>query len=143
MRIGLVLAITVAATGCASASPSGASDGGGSSDKLTWTFVYGTYFGKGTPGHCGDDGCHGTSRAGYVCSSQAACYASLTSQNDFVGGFLVNTKNPGASILSDPASSPLIWFNEAHGTMPKSALVPNPDAKRDIAAWVSAGAPND
>jgi len=142
MRILSFVVVSIAVCGCASASPSGSSDAA-TQDKLTWTFVYATYFDKGTPGHCGDEGCHATSRAGYVCSSQAACYASLTSNNAFVGGFLVDPKNPSASILVDPANSPLIWFNETHGTMPKSALAPNPDAKRDVAAWISAGAPND
>src|SRR5438309_1862268 len=96
----------VSAFGCASSNAGHAtSDAGGedasedtsddaSADKLTWTFVYATYFGKGTPGHCGTAGCHGTTRQGFLCNNKATCYTSITTQNPNVGGKMVNLQTP-------------------------------------------------
>src|SRR4051812_23847888 len=93
--MGLVVAV-----GCASAS-SGPSNGGSADagaddsaagddasddagddaavDKLTWTFIYSTYFAKGTKvGHCGDSGCHATARGGFLCGTKGNCYTSIT-----------------------------------------------------------------
>ncbi len=121
------------------------SDGGGDAgpvDKLSWTYVYATYFGPNTPGHCGQSGCHGATREGFLCSSQATCYDGLTAMNTNVGGRMVDPSAPPRSLLLDPKSSPLIWFGP-DGNMPRGALSPNDTAKAEITAWVAAGAPND
>lgn len=111
-------------------------------DKLTWTYIYTTYFGRGTPGRCGLAGCHGTAQKGFVCANQAGCYTSFTTSNPNVGGRMVNPGNPSASVLLDPKNSPVIWFSSS-GNMPEGALSPNPTAKAEITAWIMAGAPNN
>jgi hypothetical protein len=152
--------VALVGVGCASANTGGGGgaagddaatgdDGGadagtdGPVDKLTWGYIYTSYFGKGTPGHCGTAGCHGTARAGFVCSSQSLCYTSITTSNANVGGKMVNPQSPSMSVILDPANSPLFWFNPAGGNMPDGALMANDTAKAEITAWIEAGAPND
>jgi hypothetical protein len=168
MRAWLVAgyAVALVGVGCASANTGGpgndgdaaandaagddAGDDGGAdagtdapADKLTWSYIYATYFGRNTPGHCGTVGCHGTARAGFVCSSQSVCYTSITTNNANVGGQIVSPQTPSKSVLIDPNSSPVFWFNQAGGNMPEGALAPNDTAKAEITAWINAGAPNN
>ncbi len=144
--------------GCAGTNGSGNADGGGGGDasdeggddagidgpldKLSWAYIYATYFGSGTPGHCGDSGCHGFARAGFVCATQANCYTSITANNTSVGGRMVNVATPAQSVLLDPTNSPVIWFSTS-GNMPEGALKANATAVSEITAWINAGALNN
>ncbi len=154
----LVGLCAVVVLGCASASDKGntsgdagelvddAGEGGVATlptDKLTWSYVYRAYFATGTPGHCGQGGCHGASRAGFACTSQSGCYDSITASNAKVGGKMVDPSAPAQSVLLDAKSSPVYWFNQTDGNMPNGALVPNATAVADITAWIEAGAPNN
>jgi hypothetical protein len=122
-----------------------APDGGGAQDAHsdgatgasdTWSFVYANYIGPGTPGHCGNAGCHQHIQSGFMCgTSKDTCYNGLLAKG------LIGTKsNP--QLLVDPAGSPVIWFSSS-GVMPQDNAVPNAAATRDVGAWVAAGAKND
>lgn len=161
MRAWLLVGCMTAAVfvGCAGTNGGGTTHGGDAStgddggsgddagadaaaDKLTWTYIYGTYFGAATPGHCGNAGCHSFSRGGFLCASKANCYTSITANNSSVGGRMVNVATPGQSVLLDAANSPVSWFS-ASGNMPQDALTKNATAATEIAAWINAGAPNN
>jgi hypothetical protein len=151
--MGLLAACASASTGgigaesdagpTSDAANEGAADVTTDANKLSWSYIYATYFANGSAGHCGNAGCHSAARANFVCATQAGCYTSLTANNTNVGGQLVNPRSPSASVMLDPANSPIYWFNEAGGNMPEGALAPNAAAKAEIAAWINAGAPND
>jgi hypothetical protein len=101
----------------------------------TWTSVYGALLGPGTPGHCGNAGCHATRRGGFTCgATKDTCYQGL------VDGSQINLKDPSLSPIIDTTASPLTWFG---GTMPQDNLGPNADAATLVKAWVAAGAKND
>jgi hypothetical protein len=103
----------------------------------TWTALYTNFFGPGTPGHCGNSGCHSgpQPQAGFSCgATKATCYAGMVSFG------LVNPSAPASSRLGDPGSSPLAWFN---GIMPFDNPSPNPAGAAAITAWLAAGAPNN
>lgn len=136
-----------ALAGCSS-SPSGSTDphlaDGGADDAAsavdaplpaTWTAVYGAYFASGTPGHCGNAGCHATTRGGFRCGpTKDTCYQGL------VNASLISVVDPSTSLISDAKTSPLAWFG---GNMPQDNPGPNADAAAALKAWVVAGAKND
>lgn len=101
----------------------------------TWTELYATYFGPGTPGHCGSSRCHGGLRGGFRCGfNKADCYDGL------VKAGLVNPANPTQSRLAIEDESPLVWLG---GAMPLDNPAPNPAAAAAVKAWVTAGAQNN
>ena len=103
----------------------------------TWTAVYGAYFGPGTPGHCGNAGCHQPIRSGFECgATKEVCYQGMVAKG------LINPANPSASLLVNPTLSPLRWFSPT-GIMPEDNLVANPQAAVAIPAWLAAGGRND
>jgi hypothetical protein len=104
-------------------------------DPTDFSFVYARYLGPGTPGHCGNEGCHAEKQKTFACGdSKDSCYEGL------VRAGLVDTSNPIASKLGDPKSSPLAWFGE--GLMPKDDPSPNVEGARAITRWLEAGAKN-
>ena len=141
---GTALALLFGCSGAVSDPPGsgGGATEGSAGDKRNWSYIYATYFGPGTPGHCGDARCHAHPRGGFECATKDGCYLSLTGTNPNFATPLVDTKNWANSALVDPAQSPLIWFN-ASGTMPFDNAVPNSAATAEIGAWISAGARND
>jgi hypothetical protein len=107
------------------------------SDKTTWSYIYGTYFGSGTPGHCGNAGCHQTIRRGFACGTdKSSCY------NGLVAVGLIGTRAPTQPLV-DPTASPVAWFNQKTGSMPADNPVANTLAEREVRAWVAAGANDD
>jgi hypothetical protein len=102
----------------------------------TWSYLYATYFGEGTPGHCGASGCHELANVGgggkWVCgTSSDSCFQGMVQKK------LINLTNPPASDIASPGRSPLVWFNVDTGNMPKDNQVPNSCAARDIPAWLA------
>lgn len=98
----------------------------------TWSSLYAQFFGPGTPGHCGDSGCHASARGGFACgTTKASCYAGL------VASGLVDAQAPASSPLGDRDTSPLAWFG---GGMPADRPTPNPTAAAAVTAWLAAGA---
>jgi len=99
----------------------------------TWTEVYSTLIGPGTPGHCsGTGGCHTQIKGGFKCgTNKDDCYAGLVAKG------LISTSNPSASSIINPDESPLAWFG---GGMPIDNPEENPDAAAKLKAWVLAGA---
>jgi hypothetical protein len=105
---------------------------------LTWTTIYNEAFAKGTPGHCGNSGCHLTTKSGFLCGTTAAsCLSGMIAKG------LIDTTNPKASLLGDPANSPLIWIDSANGAMPADSSAANAKLAADITAWLSSGAAGD
>ena len=102
-------------------------------DKTTWNYIYATYFGPGSVGHCGNSGCHAVLKANFACGSQAACYESLVTRQ------LIGVE---ASVqpLVDPQATPLAWFANGNGSMPQDKPVANATAANEITAWAAAGA---
>ena len=108
---------------------------GGTKTKLTWIKIYDEAFAPGTPGHCGNSGCHGTLQAGFLCGKTASsCLAGMKKKG------LLSTKAPKTSILGSTASSPLRWVHTG-GPMPLDNKTAEPKLGADIEAWVKAGAP--
>lgn len=121
--------------------PDGATDAGADAaadagPPPTWTQIYESYLGPGTPGHCsGTGGCHTNMRGGFACgTTKAACYQGLVSAG------LVAPGDPASSPLGIPGQSPLVWLG---GGMPLDDATPNPAAAAAVQAWVAAGAPED
>ncbi len=108
--------------------------------EVTWSYLYATYFGPNTPGHCGNSGCHDPplGHGGWICGATAdSCYHGMlnrTIRNKPQP--LIDLQDPPASLLIAP-DSPLIWFDPKNGIMPQDNLVPNPCATRDIPRWLS------
>ena len=77
----------------------------------TWTQIYETLLGPGTPGHCSGPGrCHSSERAGFACGpTKDSCFKGLLDAK------LIDAATPSASVLVSPAQSPLAWFG---GAMP-------------------------
>lgn len=102
----------------------------------TWTQIYNTYLGPGTPGHCsGTGGCHTSTRGGFKCgTNKADCYDGL------VAAGLVSPNDPAASPLGIVGQSPLVWLG---GGMPLDNAAANPQAAAAVQAWVNAGAPEN
>ena len=99
----------------------------------TWTDVYATLIGPGTPGHCsGTGGCHTQIKGGFKCGTTADdCYAGLVAKG------LITPDNAAASPIISDTDSPLAWFG---GAMPLDNPEENPDAAAKLKAWVLAGA---
>jgi hypothetical protein len=150
LRCALALPLALAVVGCSGGG--GDATGGSSgtsgvvtdpapttpSSAKTWTAIYAAYFGPGTPGHCGNSGCHATVRVGFACgATKDSCYAGLVAKG------LIDPANPSGSLLVDSSRSPVAWFDTTNGIMPKDAPEPNAQAAADIRAWVGAGAKND
>ena len=106
------------------------------SDGPTWTELYTTQFGPGTPGHCsGTGGCHTNMRGGFKCgTNKNDCY------NGLVQAGLIDPANPAASKLGDENESPLVWFG---GGMPLDNSDLNPEGAAAVKAWIAAGAKNN
>jgi len=104
----------------------------------TWSYVYATYFGPGSLGHCGNSGCHDIVNNHFMCGTTAAtCYQGL------LDGMLIDTTNPTSSRLVDPNRTPLSWYNTGGGMPYDMNFDPNATAGADIGAWVFAGAMNN
>jgi hypothetical protein len=73
-------------------------------------------------------------------TTKDTCYAGMTSPD----AGLINTAVPRRSLIADPVSSPLSWFNP-FGPMPMGTPGPGPfpEGRDAILAWLAAGAPND
>ncbi|GAC1352467.1 MAG: hypothetical protein NVSMB1_15620 [Polyangiales bacterium] len=104
------------------------------SHPATWTATYTQFFGPGTPGHCGNSGCHAQLHAAFKCGSKDECFNSMVAKG------LIDRVHPSASRLGNHANSPLAWFG---GAMPLDNPTPNPDAARAVTAWLASGANND
>jgi hypothetical protein len=106
----------------------------------TYTELYDKYFAVGKPGHCATEGCHGqvdfngTWRCG---DSKDTCYQGMVTEG------LINKTNPIASKLGDPKNSPLKWVNQDFGFMPQDAVMPFPEGRDAIIAWIGACAQNN
>jgi hypothetical protein len=93
----------------------------------TWTAIFATYFGPGSPGGCGQASrCH------------AEQMRDASSAYDWLArrGYIDGTR----SALVSPSNSCLRWFG---GNMPPQARPADGDATRDLQAWVAAGALDD
>lgn len=99
----------------------------------TWSDVYATLIGPGTPGHCsGTGGCHTQLKGGFKCGTDKdTCYAGLVTKG------LINTTEPAKSAIISPDESPLAWFG---GGMPIDNPAENPEAAAKLKAWVLDGA---
>ncbi len=112
----------------------GADSGGSSGGAPTWTTIYGTYFASGTPGHCGNSGCHSSTLKGFKCGAdKTTCY------NGLVTAGYVTTATPTKSPIADLNQSCLTWFG---GNMPPGGGSSSA-AQKDITAWVADGAKNN
>lgn len=114
----------------------GTEPGNPTGQAYTFTRIYNEILGPGTPGHCsGTGGCHTQERGGFKCgTTKASCYIGL------VQAGLIDPGNPAASVLADPAGSPLVWFG---GGMPLDNPEDNPAAAAAVKSWIAAGAKND
>ncbi len=135
LRYCLAALVVVAACG---------SDSGGPTPDAapapTYTELYTKYFAVGTPGHCANALCHADASNGWACGADKdTCYNGMATIPGFT---MINPSNPKASVIADPASSPLLWVN-VNGFMPEDALMPFPEGRDAIKAWVAAGAQNN
>jgi hypothetical protein len=109
---------------------------GGAAPK--WSYIYTTYFGPGSLGHCGDSGCHNITNNHFQCGTDAmTCYQGLLDTP------LVDPMSPKTSRLTNPERTPLAWFNTGGGMPYDMNSAPNQTASDEIAAWVYAGAQNN
>ncbi len=143
-----LLLLTATASACASSkSAPGTEDPGNgyvtedagvsTAAKGTWTYVYSTYFGPKTPGHCGSSGCHASTRSGFRCgATQDDCY------QGFLSSGLVDPAKGDGSKLADASTSPVIWFSP-NGGMPRDNRKANATAAAEVREWLAAGARND
>ena len=139
LRYCLAALVVVAACGTDSSSPdaSGACVPPQNSTAPTYSDLYTRYFATGTPGHCANTECHADDRNGWACGpNKNTCYAGM------VGIGIINTADPKASTIGDPRKSPLNWVNVA-GPMPQDAVMPFPEGRDAILAWVAACAQNN
>jgi hypothetical protein len=105
----------------------------------TYSELYTRYFAPGTPGHCATSGCHGGQFIIWQCGSDKdTCYRGMTSP----ASGLIDTAMPSASLIIDPRSSPLSWFNP-NGPMPQDTPGAFPEGRDAIRAWVEACAENN
>jgi hypothetical protein len=105
----------------------------------TYTELFTRYFAPGTRGHCATDSCHaGPNFNIWLCGTDKdTCYSGMVTMAG-----LINPSNPKASLIADPANSPLSWINP-NGPMPQDAAGPFPEGRDAILAWVAAGAQNN
>ena len=134
LRYGLAALVAVAACG----SDSGMTPDAGPAP--TYTELYTKYFAVGTPGHCANAMCHADASNGWACGADKnTCYNGMAT----IPGFpVIDTANPKASLIASPTGSPLRWVNPT-GPMPQDALMPFPEGRDAIKAWVAAGAQNN
>jgi hypothetical protein len=133
LRSCLAALVMVAACGSDQATPDAPAP--------TYTELYMKYFAVGTPGHCANTGgCHSDALAsGWACGADKnTCYNGMAT---IPGLALIDPSNPKASLIADPANSPLRWVSP-NGFMPADALMPFPEGRDAIKAWVAAGAQN-
>lgn len=104
----------------------------------TYTELFNTYFGPGTPGHCSNAGCHGDPDHNiWMCPpTKDGCYAGMVAQG------LITPADPTASPIGSRTMSPLVWVNP-NGPMPFDNRVSNRTAGDAVMAWVAAGAQNN
>ena len=129
------LVILLAVAACGSDTPAITPDAAAP----TYTELFTRYFAPGTRGHCATDGCHaGPNFNIWLCGTDKnTCYSGMATMAG-----IINTANPRASLIADPASSPLSWINP-NGPMPQDAPGPFPEGRDAILAWVAAGAQNN
>lgn len=103
---------------------------------LTYSELFDTYLGPGTPGHCATAGCHADpGHTVWRCGpTKDDCYDGMVD----VG--LVDPARPLHSALVDARRSPLVWINPAGGNMPLDAQLANVAGREALLAWVAAGA---
>jgi hypothetical protein len=104
----------------------------------TYAQLFTRYFAPGTAGHCATAGCHADPEHNiWLCgTTKDSCYRGMVEQ------MLIDPANPLGSLIIDPASSPLRWFNPT-GPMPFDNAKPFPEARDAILAWVDSCAPNN
>lgn len=125
LRYCLAALVMVAACGMDSAPPP------------TYTELFTRFFAPGTPGHCANAACHLDDSNGWACgTTKDTCYAGMVSIE------LINPANPKLSLIGDPRNSPINWISVS-GPMPQDAVMPFPEGRDAILAWVAAGAPNN
>jgi hypothetical protein len=91
----------------------------------TWSTIYARYLSAHSDGGCARSNCHAD-----VMGDPASAYSWLAQW-----GYIAGTRSP----LVSTTNSCLIWFG---GNMPPSGA-PNDAARRDLTAWVAAGAPRN
>jgi hypothetical protein len=138
----LAMALLVIAAGCGSSGNTSADAGPCVSSSTgtapTYTQLYTKYFAPGTRGHCANDGCHNGTFNIWLCGNDKdTCYRGMVTMAG-----LINPSNPTASLIADPASSPLSWINP-NGPMPFDTPGPFPEGRDAIKAWVAACAQNN
>jgi hypothetical protein len=102
-----------------------------------WSYMYTTYFGPNSLGHCGNSGCHDKINNHFICPPDPTqCWQGL------VDGNWINTTDPMSSQLGNYNQTPLSWFNSG-GNMPKDAVRANQTATDEVSAWIYDGAKND
>jgi hypothetical protein len=141
---GLAAALIALATACGSGNNMTTPDAASRCDPPpavapTYTQLYTKYFAPGTPGHCADNNCHnGAGFNTWLCGNTPdSCFRGMATM-----GGLINTANPGASLIADETSSPLSWINP-RGFMPFDRVGAFPEGCAAIKAWVAAGAQNN
>jgi hypothetical protein len=120
---------------------------GGAPQPTTWTYVYNTYFGPGTAGHCAN--CHGNAAPGGFSTGTSLA---ATTKDTFYSGLVaigqISTTAGTSSALGNPAQSALSWFgpmrtSSAGLLMPQDQQALNPAAVAAVCGWVAAGALDD
>ncbi len=105
----------------------------GSLDNAEWQNIYTTFVGPGTPGHCGNSGCHSGTNGGWSVGSNPTASSFLSA---WIQRGLISPANPNASLIAS-ASSPVVWFN-AGGSMPEDNQTANSQAASAIRSWLAA-----
>jgi len=141
LRCCLAALVVVAACGSDSAPPPPPDAGGcpppPGSTAPTYTELYTKYFADGKPGHCATAGCHLDASNGWACgTNKDTCYAGMVNID------LISPAAPQQSRIGDPQNSPLSWIN-LNGNMPQDAVMPFPEGRDAIRAWVAACAQNN
>jgi hypothetical protein len=105
---------------------------------VTWTELYGSYFGIGAPADCSrNGGCHTNSKSGFKCgSSKSTCYSGIVS-----AGYVSPGAGASSSALADPSQSCL--NGSLGGNMPTSGYSFNSSDVAKIQSWLGNGAQND
>lgn len=125
--------------------PAAEDDAGGVGGGATFTDLYRDFFGPRGAAACGGAGCHGTPTApgaavsNFVCSDQATCAATMS------------TELVGPSGLADPEASLLFGVLRRElpdggttGFMPQAPTYAfSPASMERVRTWIAAGARND
>jgi hypothetical protein len=104
----------------------------------TFSQLYTSYFAENTEGHCAKATCHGNpNHQIWLCGpDKVTCYDGMVSAG------LINKKDPKASRIADPRSSPLRWVN-LNGAMPADRVREFEAGRDAITAWVASCAQNN